>query len=140
MLTALAPLAAADPLIVPHIDLGTIVSVVSILMVQGAAAYGFVWALKTSVVKLDTKLTLTKESIDNRLTSQDRVIEAIETDLKELTKAITSLTVHQGGMEVLRQQIDLLREQMNERLNAISRRVDQVTLRCDHVLLEGPRD
>lgn len=83
------------------------------LLVSVASVIGFIWAIKSSVAVLDT-----------RLTAQDRVISAIQTDLQTLNKVVIDLAVQNQRMNMIEDRSISQGKRLDEALNRFNKIVD----------------
>lgn len=93
----------------PAISLGSLVSI----FVTLATGLGFVWAIKSSVKVLET-----------RMTYQDAAIDGVQEDVKTLNKVVTDLAVQDRRMTTL----EAVQAQHGKRLDDSIARVDRL---CD---------
>lgn len=89
--------------------LGTILS----LSVSIASIVGFVWAIKSSVSVLDT-----------RLTGQDRAIDAIQRDLETLNRVVIDLAVQNQRMNNIEERSLSQGKRLDESLSRFNKFAD----------------
>jgi hypothetical protein len=94
----------------PTINLGGLVAILATL----ASAVGFIWAIKTSVKVLDT-----------RLAAQDVTIAAIREDLEKLNDVVTDIALQQKRLDVVEERIMAQGKRFDEHITRFNRLIDE---------------
>lgn len=93
----------------PTINLGAVVAI----SVSALTGVGFVWAIKTSVAVLGT-----------RLSAQDKVIADVQAELKTLNKVVTDLAVQNQRMNTIEDRAVAQGKRLDEALGRFNRWID----------------
>lgn len=84
------------------------------LGVSVASAIGFIWAIKSSVAVLDT-----------RLAAQDKVINEIQAEMKVLARVVTDLAVQSQRMSTIEERALSQGKRLDEALNRFNKWIDR---------------